>query len=111
MKKFLVLYRMDMAAMRNMMETMTKEEGAKQMTEWNEWMKANEAHFADQGAAVGKNWKVSSSGVAQESNDVGGYAIVQAETAEEAAAVMATGPHLKMPGSTCDVMEIVSMGM
>lgn len=102
---------MDMAAMRKMMETMTKEEGARQMAEWNEWTKANQAHFVDVGAPVGKNWKVSSDGTTQESNDIGGYAIVQAENAEEVAKVMATGPHLAMPGSTCDVMEIVSMGV
>lgn len=110
MKKFLVLYRMDIAAMQEMMKTMTKEDGAKQMAEWNEWTKANSAIFADMGAPVGKNWRVTASGVSQESNDVGGYAVVQAESAEEAAKVMATGPHLDLPGATCDVMEIVSMG-
>ena len=34
MKKFLVLYRMDMAAMRKMMGTTSKEEQQKGMAEW-----------------------------------------------------------------------------
>ncbi len=100
---------MDIAEMRKMMATLSKEDGAKQMAEWNEWTKAHAADFSDPGNGVGKNWKVSSAGVVQESNDVGGYSIVQAESAEEAAKIVATGPHLKMPGSACDVMEIISM--
>jgi hypothetical protein len=109
MKKFLVLYRMDMAAMRKMMETMDKESQAKSMAEWGEWMKKNASSFVDGGAPVGKNWQVSAGGSKEESNDVGGYAIVQAESAEAAAKLMEGGPHLKMPGATCDVMEIVKM--
>jgi hypothetical protein len=109
MKKFLVLYRMDMAAMHEMMKTMTKEEQQKDMAEWKKWMEDNATHFADAGAPVGKNWQVTAVGASQVSNDVGGYAIVQAKSAEEAAQIMSSGPHLKMPGSTCDVMEIVSM--
>ncbi len=109
MKKFLVLYRMDMAKMKELMATMTPEDQKKDMAEWGEWMKANMASFADGGAPVGKNMEVSASGSVQKSNDVGGYSILQAETIEEAAKIIATGPHVKMPGATTDVMEIVAM--
>ena len=39
MKKFLVLYRMDMAAMKKMMETTSAEDKKKGMDEWGMWMK------------------------------------------------------------------------
>ncbi len=109
MKKFLVLYRMDMAAMSDMMKTMSKEDHAKGMAEWGEWMKQHAASFADPGAPAGKNTRVTAQGSSQAGNDNGGYSIVQAESMEEATKMLAGSPHLKMPGATCDVMEIVSM--
>lgn len=100
---------MDMAQMKEAMATMSAEDKKKDMAEWGVWMKANMASFVDGGAPVGKNMEVSAGGSMQKSNDVGGYAIVQAETIEAAAKIIATGPHVKMPGATTDVMEIVAM--
>ena len=74
-------------------------------------MKKNMASFADPGAPTGKNWQVSTAGAKQESNDIGGYSIMQAENVEAAAKMLEGSPHLKMPGATCDVAEIVPMGM
>lgn len=102
---------MDMAKMKESMATMTPEDQKKEMAEWGEWMKANMASFVDDGNPVGKNTEVSASGIVQKSNDVGGYSIVQAETMEDAAKIIASGPHVKMPGATTDVMEIVEMKM
>ena len=111
MKKFLVLYRMDMAAMRKMMETTSKEEREKGMKEWGEWMKKNMAIFADMGGPTGKNMQVTPSGMTQVSNDIGGYSIVQAENAEAAAKILGGSPHFQMPGAVIDLAEIVPMGM
>jgi hypothetical protein len=111
MKKFLVLYRMDMVEMGRMMQTMSKEDQVKSMAEWNEWMEANASHFVEKGDPVGKNWQVTPAGTAQVSNDIGGYSIVQAESIDAAAKLMASGPHMKMPGATTDVMQIVEMSM
>jgi len=111
MKKFLVLYRMDMVAMQKMMQETSAEDRKKSMGEWAEWMKENAAMFADSGAPVGKNMQVSSSGATQVSNDIGGYSIVQAESADAAAKLLAGNPHFQMPGATIDVMEIMPMGM
>ena len=109
MKKFLVLYRMDMVAMQKMMQETSAEDRKKSMGEWAEWMKENAAMFADSGAPVGKNMQVSSSGATQVSNDIGGYSIVQAESKEAAAALFADNPHLKMQGAIVELMEIVPM--
>ena len=54
MKKFLVLYRMDMAEMQKMMASTSAEERKKSMGEWEVWMKKNMASFADSGGPVGK---------------------------------------------------------
>jgi hypothetical protein len=111
MKKFLVLYRMDMAAMKKMMETSSKEDQQKGMKEWGDWMQAHAANFADMGAPTGKNTEMGANGAVEKSNDIGGYSILQAESKDAAVAILKGNPHFKMPGATVDVAEIVSMGM
>src|ERR1043166_1114592 len=106
MKKFLVLYRMDMAAMKKMMAE-NPDMGKKGMEEWGMWMKKHTADFADAGAPTGKNTEVSASGAVEKSNDVGGYSVLQAESKEAAAAMLADNPHLKMPGATIDLAELM----
>jgi len=109
MKKFLVLYRMDMGEMRKMMASTSAEDRKKSMGEWEVWMKKNMASFVDSGAPVGKTKQTTKDGVADIKNDIGGYSIVQAESHEAAAALFANSPHLTMPGATVEVMEIMPM--
>ena len=109
MKKFLVLYRMDMAEMQKMMASTSAEERKKSMGEWEVWMKKNMASFADSGGPVGKTKQVAASGATDIRNDIGGYSIVQAESQEAAAALFAGDPHLTMPGATVEVMEIMPL--
>ena len=49
MKKFLVLYRMDMEAMKKMMETTSDEDRKKGMAEWGAWMQKHSSDLADMG--------------------------------------------------------------
>lgn len=107
MKKFLVLYRMDIGEMQKMMANTSAEERKKSMGEWEAWMKKNVANMADHGGPAGKTKRVTASGVTDVKNDIGGYSIVQAESYEAAAALFADSPHLKMPGATVEVMEIM----
>ena len=101
---------MDMNAMRKMMETASAEDRKKGMDEWRTWMKKNMAIFADMGGPTGKNMQVTASGMTQVSNDIGGYSIVQAESAEAAAKLLAGNPHFQIPGAIIDLAEIVQMG-
>lgn len=109
MKKFLVIYRMDMGEMQKMMANTSAEDRKKSMGEWEVWMKKNMSNFADAGGPVGKTKRVTSAGVSDTHNDTGGYSIVQAESHEAAAALLADSPHLAMPGATAEVMEIMTM--
>ena len=78
MKKFLVLYRMDVAEMQKMMASTSAEERKKSMGEWEVWMKKNMASFADFGGPVGKTKQVAMGSTTDIRNDIGGYSIVQA---------------------------------
>jgi hypothetical protein len=109
MKKFLVLYRMDMGEMQKMMASTNAEERKKSMGKWEVWMKKSMASMADHGGPAGKTKRVTASGVTDIKNDIGGYSIVQAESYEAAAALFADNPHLTMPGATVEVMEIMPM--
>lgn len=95
--------------MKELMTTMREEDRKKDMAEWGAWMQKNRAYLADPGAPVGKNTEVSKSGATEKSNDIAGYAIMVGESKEAVTALLADGPHLKIPGSTTDVMEIVEM--
>jgi hypothetical protein len=107
MKKFLALYRMDIAEMQKMMASGSEESRKKSMGEWEAWMKKNMSSFTDHGGPVGKTKRVAVNGVSDTKNDIGGYSIVQAESYEAAAALFGGNPHLTLPGATVEIMEIV----
>ena len=71
MKKFLVLYRMDMGEMQKMMASTSAEDRKKSMGEWEVWMKKNNSSFVDSGAPVGKTKQTTKGGVADIKNDIG----------------------------------------
>ncbi len=98
-----------MEEMKKMMADSTPEQQKASMAEWTKWMEQNKSAFADGGAPVGKNTQVTASGAMAVSNDVGGYSIMQGESKEAIEAVLAQSPHISMPGTTTDVMEILPM--
>jgi hypothetical protein len=51
------------------------------------WMDDNKASLADRGAPVGKNKRIDTNGIKDVKNDVCGYSIVQAESADAAAMI------------------------
>jgi hypothetical protein len=110
MKKFLALYMADTAQMAEMMKTSTPEQRQKGTAEWMKWMDDNKASLADRGAPVGKTKRVDPNGVKDAKNDICGYSIVQANSADEAARIFGKDqPFLQMPGATIDLIEIMEM--
>mgnify|MGYP000114919763 CR=1 FL=1 len=109
MKKFLVIYGMSSDAIADFMQNSTKEQQEADMKDWNEWMENNKEHMADMGNPVGKNTRLTKDSVEEISNDIAGYSIMQAESKEDLIEIIKTGPHLNMPKSYTEVMEIVEM--
>lgn len=88
----------------------TKEERDASMREWQEWMGKHKADLAEMGGPVGKTKQVTTAGVTDTRNDVGGYSVVQAESHDAAAKVFTDSPHFKRMGNpTIEVMEIMQM--
>lgn len=109
MKKFLVLYMMPAAQMAEMMQNTTPEQRQEGMDAWQKWMDAHKADLADMGAPLGKNMRVTKDGGSMVTNDVGGYSIMQGESAEAIAQMLADNPTWDIPDSYIEVMELAAM--
>jgi hypothetical protein len=108
MKKFLVLYMANGAAFEKMMKNSTPEQQKQGMDAWTKWMGTHKASLVDGGAPLGKTKRVDSKGASDAKNDVGGYSIVQAESAEAATKLFGKDqPHLQMPGAWIDIIEVM----
>ena len=83
-----------------------KEAEEKMQADWKKWMGDHIKMFADKGAGVGKTKRVTSQGTKDARNDIMLYAIVDAESHDAAAKAFERHPHLQIPQSSIEVMEI-----
>jgi hypothetical protein len=110
MKKFLVLYMAKGGDMEAMMKNSTPEQRQKGMQAWMKWMGDHKASLVDGGAPLAKSKKVDAKGASDTKNDVCGYSIVQADTADGATKLFGKDhPHLQMPGGWVEVIEVVQI--
>ena len=110
MKKFVVLYMAKGAEFEKMMKDATPEQQKKGMEAWMKWMTDHQASIVEGGAPLGKTKKVDSKGASDTKNDIGGYSIVQAETAGAATKLFGKShPHLQMPGAWVEVIEVMQV--
>ncbi len=110
MKKYFILYRIPVTTVNEWRENTDPEEmhaqAQKLMAEMTKWMETHAKNFVERGAPLGKTKSVTSRGVADTRNDLNYYAIVEAESHESAAHLFSDNPHLQIPTSSIDVMEI-----
>jgi hypothetical protein len=111
-KKFLVLYLVPAIVMDEWAKTDPEKKKAaeeKLQSEWRQWMGAHSRMFISTDAA-GKTKRVTSSGVSDTRNDLMLYSIVEAASHEAAAKLFENHPHLQIPQSSIEIMEIRPMG-
>jgi hypothetical protein len=109
MKRFLVTYLVPASVMDDWKKTdpaQRNEAQQKMQAQWKEWMSNNANMFADLGAGVGKTKVVNSQGVSDSKNDIMLYSVVEAESHDAAAKSFKGHPHLQIPQSSIEVMEI-----
>lgn len=115
MKKFVVIYRVPVETMAEWKKTTSQEEMMKQGKELGEkmmaWTAKNEKAFVDKGMPLGKNKRMTSGGAKDEANDLNYMCVMQAESADEIAAMFKDNPHFDIPTSFVDIMEVPHMGM
>jgi len=109
MKKFLVTYLAPASVIDDWKKTdpaTRKEAEEKMQGEWKKWMSDHTRMFVDKGAGVGKTKRVTAQGASDTRNDIMLYAIVEADSHEAAAKTFEGHPHLQIPQSSIEVMEI-----
>jgi hypothetical protein len=115
MKKFVVLYRVPVETMQEWRKTASPEEmkaqGEKLGAEMMAWTKKNEKSLADKGLPLGKTKRMSAKGVEDTANDLNYYCVVEAESVEAVVDMFKDNPHLQIPTSFLDIMEVPHMGM
>jgi hypothetical protein len=102
--KFMILYRAEASA-REQMANATPEQQQAGVEAWRTW--ANKVGYAivDLGAPLGHTTHVGPG--AASSDDVAGYSILEAGSADEVDTILFGHPHLSMPGNSIEVFEVI----
>ncbi len=111
LKKFLILYLIPGEVMADWAKTdpATRQPAEEKMkADWNRWM-IEHAKMITITEAAGKTKAVTASGITDTKNDIMLYSIVEAEGHDAAAKAFAQHPHLAIPHSSIQVMEVRSM--
>jgi hypothetical protein len=109
MKRFLVTYLAPASVIDDWKKTDPEKRKAgeeKMQNDWKQWMSNHHDIFVDKGAGVGKTRRVTANGSAAGRNDIMLYAVVEAETHEAASKMFEDHPHLGIPSSSIEIMEI-----
>lgn len=97
-----------MAAWMAMPEAERKAKEQEGMAAWGAWMGKHKDVVVGEGGPLGKTKRVSASGVADASNQMGGFVIVRAESHEAAAKLFENHPQFTIfPGEAVEVMPIM----
>jgi len=111
LKKFLILYLVPTDVMAEWAKTdpaTRKPAEEKMRAEWGRWMDEH-AKMITLTEAAGKTKAVTAAGIGDIKNEIMLYSIVEAATHESAAKAFATHPHLTIPQSSIQVMEVRAM--
>jgi hypothetical protein len=108
MKKFLILYVSSKTAMERMTKP-TPEQVKGMMEAWFGWKNKVGSALVDFGNPTGHAATVPAGASMLGESKIGGYSILQAESAEAVAGLIKDHPFLAAPGSTIEVLEYLPM--
>jgi hypothetical protein len=111
-KKFMALYLAPATVLADWAKTdpeVRKAAEQKMQAEWTKWM-GDHAKMITVTEAGGKTKRVAASGISDTKNDIMLYSFVEADSHEAAAKLFENHPHLQIPQSSIEVMEVRSMG-
>jgi len=113
MKRYFALFQIPQAVVdewkKNTKPDDMKASSKTMMHDWEKWMRAHEKVMVDKGAPLGKTKRVTANKISDIRNDLNWYSIVEAESHDAAAKIFADNPHLQIPQSSIEVMEIPPM--
>ena len=104
MSKFMILYR-GQASAREQMANATPEQVQAGVEAWRAWATKVGYALSDLGAPLAHTTHVGPG--AASTDGVAGYSILEAGSADEVETLLDGHPHLAMPGSSIEVLEII----
>jgi hypothetical protein len=109
MAKFMVLYSSPVSAS-DLMTNATPEQMKASMAEWIEWRDTVRAKAnVDFGMPLQPVSKITPQGVTDSTCQVSGYTIIESDSKETVISLVQSHPHLKRPGASIDVLEMLPM--
>jgi hypothetical protein len=97
-----------MAAWMKMPDAERKAKEQEGIAAWKGWMEKHKAAVVGEGGPLGKTKRVSPSGIADISNEMGAFVIVRADSHEAAAKLFEKHPHFTIfPGEAIEVMPVL----
>lgn len=113
MKKFLAVYigKEASTAKWEALDEVTRNKREREgLAGWHAWVEKNKKSLIDVGSPLGSTKKIDPTGVADFSNELCAYTIVQAESHEQAAQLFVDHPHFKFfPGDSVEIVECLSI--
>jgi hypothetical protein len=77
---------------------------------WKAWAERYKGSIVYMGGPLGKTKRVSSSGIADVSNELGAFTVVRADSPEDATRMFQNHPHFTIfPGDAVEVMPVLSI--
>lgn len=107
MSKFMILYRSTVSA-REQLASATPEQQQAGMEAWRVWAEKTSYAIADLGAPLAHTTHVGP-GTAG-TDEVTGYSVLNAGSADEVGTLLVGHPHLTMPGASIEVLELIPIG-
>lgn len=111
MKKFLAVFIGNEASAKkwDALDEKTRAEREKAgVAAWHAWVEKNKKSIIEGGAPLGTTKKVSPAGVADTSNELCAFTMVQAESHDAAAQLFVNHPHFSIfPGAAVEIMELL----
>ncbi|MFC1960126.1 hypothetical protein ACFLYO_05410 [Chloroflexota bacterium] len=109
MNKYMLLYLAPVDAWQQMANT-APEEAQKQMALWEAWFKKQGSAVVEMGSPLGngQNFTANGSGTTTQAK-VAGYSVMEAAAMDNIQAMLGDHPHLALPGSSIEVLEMASM--
>lgn len=109
MPKFMAIYTGDPATKASSPPP-DRETIARGQQAWGAWMARYADQVVDAGGPLGNTKEVSTSGIANISNNIAAYVVVEATDHEAAAAMFVDHPHFSIfPGHGVEVMPLISI--
>ena len=109
MAKYMVLYNSTATASETMANA-TPEEMKASVNEWIRWQnEAAKTAKVEFGLPLRTVSHISSSEVAKSDSQISGYATIEGDSKEDIIKLLQTHPHLKRPGASIDLLEMLSM--